>query len=102
VNGYATADAIRAVRSKLSQMISQGHVVTKCWPECSVLMVEGLNTARAMEHLAGLPVRQEREDAPLRRGHVKWPLAKRWGQGDDYFSRILVFDDVLDAGAGFR
>ena len=50
----ATADALRACRSKLSEMVIKGHVVTRCWPECSVVLCEGLNAARSLEHLAGL------------------------------------------------
>ena len=50
----ATADALRACRSKLSQLVQAQHVVTCCWPEVSVVLCEGLNTARSLEHLAGL------------------------------------------------
>jgi hypothetical protein len=50
----ATADAIRRIRWLLVVMTQKDHVVTRCWPEVSIVLCEGLNTARSLEHLAGL------------------------------------------------
>ena len=50
----AVADSLRQARAKLTQLVHDGHLVTRCWPECSVVLCEGLNTARSLERLAGL------------------------------------------------
>jgi hypothetical protein len=45
---------LRLVRSRVVGLIKDRHVVTGCWPPCAAVLVAGLDTARALEHLAGL------------------------------------------------
>jgi hypothetical protein len=48
------AAQLRQARARLVQMVSDSHVVKRCWPEVSVVLCDGISVARSLEHLAGL------------------------------------------------
>ena len=48
------AEKLRLARGRVVGLINERHAVSNCWAPVSAVVVAGLDTLRALEHLAGL------------------------------------------------